>query len=424
MKAIRTAALAAGINALCLFVSAQAGAAGDSRWSDVTSSMRVAPALTPNTLGDAAQDLVYVPIAPCRIVDTRQSYGGSGPLAANSTTAFDGVAASFAGQGGKASDCGIPAGAAALATTIGVLDATAQGDLRVWAADGTVPNASIAVFSPAVTGAPQPGQIFFSGASAIIPLCQTGCPQGKEFKVLAEAAQLDLTIDVTGYFRAAVMPAVANGAGQGLNWGTIARDVIGNATAQLRNDGTAPLGTGSLEITVGSGSDKVHFGDQVSFAGTALATVSQVGYVVKTTQENIDAASGAANMPSIQIELWTKGVVGSDYSTLNYSPTVNSTAYAWSGYIDAAADTSNAWGLTGSAFNSPATAANCGINGPRCTFAQVKTLLTSPPYNATMISFGVGKGRDYPWHGEIDSVRLNGTTYDFEAQGVRSVPTP
>ena len=54
MKAIRTAALAAGINALCLFVSAQAGAAGDSRWSDVTSSMRVAPALTPNTLGDAA----------------------------------------------------------------------------------------------------------------------------------------------------------------------------------------------------------------------------------------------------------------------------------------------------------------------------------------------------------------------------------
>ena len=157
-----------------------------------------------------------------------------------------------------------------------------------------------------------------------------------------------------------------------------------------------------------------------------MSGLTAVGYVVKTTQENIDASGNplVANMPAIAFEVWTSGTVGVGYSTLNYSPTVNSTANAWSGYINAVTDPSNAWGLTGSAFNNPATSANCGINGPRCTFAQIKTLLTTGPYNAVIISAGISKGRDFAWHGEVDSLRINGTTYDFEAQGVVSIPTP
>jgi len=51
---------------------------------------------------------VYVPIAPCRIVDTLSP--SPNPLVANITRTFNvvGSTSDFAGQGGKAGGCGIP----------------------------------------------------------------------------------------------------------------------------------------------------------------------------------------------------------------------------------------------------------------------------------------------------------------------------
>lgn len=55
-------------------------------------------------LGDTATDLVYVPITPCRIFDTRLA---GGAIAANTTRDFDVTAVSnYAFQGGDSSDCG------------------------------------------------------------------------------------------------------------------------------------------------------------------------------------------------------------------------------------------------------------------------------------------------------------------------------
>ena len=61
-------------------------------------------------LGSLASDLVYTPVTPCRIFDTRISQGGTGPIAAGGTKNFSiwGVG-SYAGQGGAASNCGITA---------------------------------------------------------------------------------------------------------------------------------------------------------------------------------------------------------------------------------------------------------------------------------------------------------------------------
>jgi hypothetical protein len=173
-----------------------------------------------------------------------------------------------------------------------------------------------------------------------------------------------------------------------------------------------------LQLTVGSGSDKINFGDETSFVGQQVSALTAVGYRVKTTGENISAASGAPNMPSIYIEVYTNASgPNTGYTTLNYTPTANSTANAWA-TIDAANDTSNGWGLTGSTFNSPATSANCGLNGPRCTFAQVKAVIP----NATIISVAIGKGRDYAWNGQVDGLVINTTTYDFEFGGVKTSP--
>jgi hypothetical protein len=56
-------------------------------------------------LGDVANDLVFVPVTPCRIIDTRVV---GGPIAADSTRNFDITeVANFSFQGGAASDCGV-----------------------------------------------------------------------------------------------------------------------------------------------------------------------------------------------------------------------------------------------------------------------------------------------------------------------------
>jgi hypothetical protein len=56
-------------------------------------------------LGALGNDLVYTPVAPCRIIDTRSTAAGA--IAANSTRSFVAVnASSFTGQGGSSTNCG------------------------------------------------------------------------------------------------------------------------------------------------------------------------------------------------------------------------------------------------------------------------------------------------------------------------------
>ncbi len=80
--------------------------------------------IRPKALGDANDDLVYTPVVPCRILDTRngtappynmQLVGGSAfPVAAN--------LASFATQGGAATNCNLPPSFSAIAVVFTVLN--------------------------------------------------------------------------------------------------------------------------------------------------------------------------------------------------------------------------------------------------------------------------------------------------------------
>jgi hypothetical protein len=375
----------------------------------VTKGQKPSPAIVSATGASSLVDLTFVPLTPCRLVDTRPAFSANGPLLNGSTTTFHAIGSTFAAQGGAAFDCGVPTGAVAIAVNIAMLHTKAAGDVRMWAAGQTMPLAAVGVFSSETnTG------VTFDGASAIVPICHSGCPAEGEFSVYAENSDLDLTVDVSGYFRPSV--AATNGAGQGLNWGTISRNTIGSATAQLRNDGSAPSGTGALQLTVGTGNDKIAFGNEVDFAGQSLANLTAVSYQVKTFDEN-SSGHPNGNMPALYIEI-NPNDGNATYSTLNYSPTVNATGNTWS-LVDAFADTSNAWSLTGSYYNADPNN-RCGLNGNRCTLAQIKAQLP----NATIMSVAIGKGRDYPWVGEVDALRINDTIYDFEAQGVVSIPVP
>jgi hypothetical protein len=146
----------------------------------------------PQALGDSAADLVYTPIAPCRVVDTRLA---GGVLAAGSQRSFY-VAGTlgFSGQGGNPAGCGVPLGPATAAVINFVaVNPAGAGNLRAWAQGGAVPNASIINYAA----------LGMNVANAVVvPLCDATtatCPT--DVTVQADVSAAHLVADVVGYFR-------------------------------------------------------------------------------------------------------------------------------------------------------------------------------------------------------------------------------
>jgi hypothetical protein len=207
------------------------------------------------------------------------------------------------------------------------------------------------------------------------------------------------------------------------NWGLINRNTEGTATAFLREGpATPPLGTGSLNLLVGSPDQKVAFGnenvtDAAAITGGTFDNVTKVGYHVYTTGEN--NARATANVPTITFEVDPNMesvdatlAKPADYTSLVFTPESNSTMNQWSGYIDAT--TTGKWGMTGGTFH----LRECGNDGARCTFAQLQTYLNDGGAAPKIISIAVGKGKDYAFQGAVDGLRINDTVFDFESAGV------
>lgn len=84
----------------------------------------------------------YVPITPCRLVDTRSA---GGALSAGSQRSYrvTGTGGEFAAQGGRSNGCGIPAGASAVEASVTAVSPTrANGFVRIWPAGEPVPGAT------------------------------------------------------------------------------------------------------------------------------------------------------------------------------------------------------------------------------------------------------------------------------------------
>jgi len=206
-------------------------------------------------------------------------------------------------------------------------------------------------------------------------------------------------------------PVLSSGA-----WGVINRNTEGSPVAQLRSGPTfvssdVPYGSGSLNLLVGSGAEKVSFGNEVEFVGDAVADVTEVGFHVMTTGEN--SAKGNPNMPSITFEIDPNlEASGSNYSSMVFVPEGNSPTNAWSGYIDAAS--TGKWGLTGAA----GTATGCPLSAGLCTFQQLQDALDDGGDGAAILSAAVTKGKDFAWQGAVDGLRIGDTVFDFEETGV------
>ena len=137
------------------------------------------------TFGSAGSDLVFTPITPCRIVDTRNA---GGRLAANSVRSY--VAhtdTDFLSQGGAGGDCGLPENVSAIAVKLTASRPTLNGYLTAFPSQVAQPFASSLNYLA--------GQD--TSNEAHVMLCRPGC--ATEFSVYS-LRETDVVIDVTGYF--------------------------------------------------------------------------------------------------------------------------------------------------------------------------------------------------------------------------------
>lgn len=144
-----------------------------------------APDVQPMSLGSPGSDLVYTPLNPCRIVDTRVV---GGPITANGTRSFKSYTTTdFTSQGGDASNCNLPQNVSALSVKITSVLPSADGYFTAYPFDQAKPLASSLNYV---------GGMILSDESHV-RLCRPACPS--EFNVYSYA-QSEIVIDVTGYF--------------------------------------------------------------------------------------------------------------------------------------------------------------------------------------------------------------------------------
>lgn len=140
----------------------------------------------PQALGDNFRDLVYTPVTPCRIVDTRNAVAGA--LAGGVTRLFDVDSSNLTTQGGSSTGCGIPLGVAqAVTMTIVAVPPAGPGHLTAWG----------------LTAQPLSSVLNYAGNdviadTAIIPVVPGG---GDDF-ALVSVATTHVVVDVLGYFAA------------------------------------------------------------------------------------------------------------------------------------------------------------------------------------------------------------------------------
>jgi hypothetical protein len=174
---------------------------------------RAQEATEPEAPGVASSsDMVYTPITPCRLFDTRLA---GGPIAAGTQRNFLVTAANLASQGGSGTGCGVPTSSTAAVVNFTVVTPDGPGNLRAFATATPQPAAPLAA---TMTFGIVTGLDALSNGS-VVPLCDratNSCPATGELRVQMSAAGGHVVGDVVGYFRpgsgqayALVMPTPA-----------------------------------------------------------------------------------------------------------------------------------------------------------------------------------------------------------------------
>lgn len=227
-----------------------------------------------NRLGDSQADLVYTPIPPCRIVDTRVAGGVMSP---GNSRDFAVTGTGFAFQGGVAGSCGVPFGPATAVMLNFVATSTAgPGHLQAWPYAGAVPVASILNYG-AVTG------LAAIANGLAIPICDpaaTTC--GWDFTAMSSVSATHLVVDVVGYFSKSASNVIQASSGLLTDFAATYVDCITTAYVPPVNERVA---VSSVSSMVGSVSGTVIYAQNVysTDAGTTWLTMSLESQLIRAT---------------------------------------------------------------------------------------------------------------------------------------------
>lgn len=144
-------------------------------------------------LGSSNSELVFVPLPPCRIIDTRKA---GGPIAAGTTRSFQVAGITeFGPQGGTTGGCGVPPGSAepvapAVMLNLVAVDVAGKGNLAAWAYGQPEPLATSINFQ----------RIDMNIANGlIVPIAGTNLVPA-DLHIKANFSAAHVVADVTGYF--------------------------------------------------------------------------------------------------------------------------------------------------------------------------------------------------------------------------------
>ncbi|MTD15924.1 hypothetical protein GIS00_18475 [Nakamurella sp. YIM 132087] len=260
VTALVTAALAG--TALALAVPAAATTPDPAATPDARSAAAAPLLAEPGVLAAPARsDQVYVPITPCRVVDTRSAFG---PLGSQVSRNYY-VSGSFGivSQGGRQGGCGIPENATAVAATMTAVDPAAVGFARAWPA-----------------GSPEPAatqlQYRETNGTGVVLTLRPG--SAAHLTVRNYGGPTDLVLDVAGYW-APQMQASVSAAG-----------VLSHGTSRVV----------SIQHTASSGAYKVTFD----------APVTSCSPQVETRSLGQFASLGNPSGGTVTVYLWTLGSDG------------------------------------------------------------------------------------------------------------------
>jgi Tol biopolymer transport system component len=181
---------------------------------------------------------VFVPVTPCRLVDTRLAGGQM----AGSEREHSAIGLQPRSQGGNRAGCGLPYGTTAAVASLSAVNPAGAGYLRSWPADQTMPNATVLNYAAGTS----------TTNTAPVPLDGIGTVRNRNF-----GSATHLVVDVTGFFVAPGTSthrvSLASGGGQalGTSYGSsVSADGRFVAFASQANNLVAGDGNGTWDVFV------------------------------------------------------------------------------------------------------------------------------------------------------------------------------
>ena len=247
---------------------------------------------TANRAAGEPGEVVFVPVRPCRLIDTRDALGIQGPLVPGAVNRF--FLGGLCGLPGMTGDGGSEVNRArALALNIIAVSPTGFGHITAWPTNQPMPATSVINYSP--------GQNTANGV--IVPMCdeeipnERGCPFG-DISFLVAVSPAHLVVDVTGYYVKPVQrDSARHGAGVGAD-----RFLCVNSVQSVRF---------GLSSQVAQRADA----DRLCPAGTWVCTQQEVGTVGCDTTRPDSAcdrrtcAGACVDDPAVNHRGWTDGTL-------------------------------------------------------------------------------------------------------------------